>query len=396
VLLVGVDVSKSSWFALCSDLSGEVVFDGVKVLADAAGLAQLTGLIADARQRRGAEVVVVGVEATGHFHQTLTAHLVDVAGVIVRVVNPAAVTAVRKARLNRRRKTDWLDAAAICELLRWGEGSPSHLDESAASTLRVLWSGRKDLVDMRSDLRHRANALIDCLWPGFTAKDRAAGLRPLFRDPFDIKAARVIVGLLAEGWAPADFAAARIEPLRAVFAGRGCRLVRPHAQRIISRANAALAPHPAATAGKARILRALLASMDDLDVHITDIEAEMASLLPCTQGAKLIQIRGVGVVAASGFVAFIGHTDRWSEWSKVWRAAGLDPARSQSGPRDNAYGISREGSAWGRRALMDLTVSVLRQRGPDRTVTSPPARPASPAGSPSPRRATDSAACASR
>lgn len=265
VLLVGVDVSKSSWFALCSDLSGEVVFDGVKVLADAAGLTQLTGLIADARHRRGAEVVVVGVEATGHFHQTLTAHLVDVAGVIVRVVNPAAVTAVRKARLNRRRKTDWLDAAAICELLRRGEGSPSHLDESAASTLRVLWSGRKDLVDMRSDLRHRAHALIDCLWPGLTAKDRAAGLRPLFRDPFDIKAARVIVGLLAEGWAPADFAAAQIEPLRAVFAGRGCRLVRPHAQRIISRANTVLAPDPAATAGKARILRALLASMDDLE-----------------------------------------------------------------------------------------------------------------------------------
>lgn len=364
VLLVGVDVSKPSWFVLGSDLTGEVVLDGAKLLADAAGLEGLLALVQETRRRVDAQVVVVGVEATGHLHQTLAAHLCDVEGVIVRLVNPTAVTAVRKAQLNRRRKTDWLDAAAICELLRRGEGSPSHLDASAASTLRVLWSGRKDLVDVRSSLRHRAHALIDCLWPGLTAVDRAAGVRPLFRRVFDSKAARVIVDLLAAGWTPADFAAAEVDALRRLFAARGCRLVRPHARRIIARAAAALAPHPAAISGKALMLSALLSSMAELDVHIAAIEAEMARLLADTQGAKLTQVRGIGVVAAAGFVAFVGHTGRWAEWSKVWRAAGLDPARSQSGPRDNVYGISREGSAWGRRAIMDLTVSVLRQRGP--------------------------------
>jgi transposase len=364
VLLVGIDVSKPSWFVLGSDLIGEVVLDGAKLMADAAGLEQLVVLLHDTRRRLNAQVVVVGVEATGHFHQTLAAHLSDIEDVIVRLVNPAAVTAVRKAQLNRRRKTDWLDAAAICELLRRGEGSPSHLHASAASTLRVLWSGRKDLVDARSGMRHQAHALIDCLWPGLTAKDSAAGLRPLFRDVFDIKAARVIVGLLAEGWTPADFAATDVDALRRLFAARGCRLVRPHAQRIITRARAALAPHPAAATGKALMLGALLSSMAQLDVHIAEIEAEMGRLLADTQGAKLTQVRGIGVVAAAGFVAFVGDTSRWSEWSRVWRAAGLDPARSQSGPRDSAFGISREGSAWGRRAVMDLTVSVLRQRGP--------------------------------
>jgi Transposase IS116/IS110/IS902 family len=64
----------------------------------------------------------------------------------------------------------------------------------------------------------------------------------------------------------------------------------------------------------------------------------MAPLLARTQGAKLTQLRGVGVVAAAGFVAFVGSTDRWADWSKVWRAAGLDPARSQSGPPTPAEG----------------------------------------------------------
>ena len=90
----------------------------------------------------------------------------------------------------------------------------------------------------------------------------------------------------------------------------------------------------------------------------------MAPLLAGTQGAKLTQLRGVGVVAAAGFVAFVGSTDRWAEWSKVWRAAGLDPARSQSGPTDARLGISREGSAWGRRAILDLAAAVCQQPGP--------------------------------
>lgn len=89
----------------------------------------------------------------------------------------------------------------------------------------------------------------------------------------------------------------------------------------------------------------------------------MAPLLAATQGAKLTQIRGVATVAAAGFVALVGHTGRWADWSKVWRAAGLDPARSQSGATDASYGISREGSAWGRRAILDLAAGVCRQPG---------------------------------
>jgi Transposase len=67
-------------------------------------------------------------------------------GLVVRLLNPAQVAAVRKQQGNRRRKTDWLDAAAICELLARGEGAPPYLDASPAATLRPLWSGRKDLV----------------------------------------------------------------------------------------------------------------------------------------------------------------------------------------------------------------------------------------------------------
>ena len=77
VLLVGVDVAKASWFVHGCDLHGSVVIDGTKVPADRAGLGQLSGLLDQARVRVDAQLVVFGVEAAGHYHQTLAAHLAD-------------------------------------------------------------------------------------------------------------------------------------------------------------------------------------------------------------------------------------------------------------------------------------------------------------------------------
>jgi hypothetical protein len=147
VLLVGIDVAKATWFVVASTLPGEVVVDGVRLVADVAGLAELQRLIAATGSRLDACVVVVGVEAAGHHHQALVGHLGDRDGLVVRLLNPGQVAAVGKQQGNRRRKTDWLDAAAAGELLARGEGSPVHLDASPAATLRPLWSGRKDLVE---------------------------------------------------------------------------------------------------------------------------------------------------------------------------------------------------------------------------------------------------------
>jgi transposase len=363
VLLVGVDVAKATWFVVASTLLGEVVIGGVRLVADRAGLVELERLIATKRVALDAELVVVGIEAAGHHHQTLTAHLEDRDGLVVRLLNPGQVAAVRKQQGNRRRKTDWLDAAAICELLARGEGSPVHLDAGPASALRPLWSGRKDLVDARGRLRQQAGALVDCLWPGLSATDKQAGITAVLSNPFDTKAGRVVMGLLAEGWTPAAIAATDPAGLRQLFAARGCRLSWALAGRLIARAAAALPAHPAATTGRAATLAALLGALAAVEQQIAGLEAQMTPLLARTQGAKLIQLRGVATVAAAGFVAFVGHTGRWAHWSKVWRAAGLDPARSQSGARDASYGISREGSAWGRRAILDLAASVCRQPG---------------------------------
>jgi len=302
VLLVGIDVAKASWFVLGCDLHGNVVIDGTKVAADRAGLGQLAGLLDQARAR-------------------------------------------------------------VCDLLVRGEGSRFLLGDDPATALRPLWSGRKDLVDARARLRLQVLALVDCLWPGLTAHDTALGVRPVLRNLFTTKTGRILLGLLAQDWSPQRIGTHDTARLKALFARHGCQLKVTVAARILTRARESLRPHPAATAGKPALLAALLATLETLDRQVAELEVEMAGLLPHTEGAKLTQIDGIGTVAASGFVAFVGSARRWGDWSKVWRGAGLDPAGCQSGPTDVNLSISREGSAWGRRAVLDLASAACRKPG---------------------------------
>lgn len=363
VLLVGVDVAKPTWFVLGCTLTGRVVLEGRRLAADRAGFDELVDQLGGTRDELGAQLVVVGVEAAGHLHRTLVAHLRELPWLQVQVLNPASVAEERKKQLNRRRKTDELDAAACCQLLRNGGGTIAVVDDMSVLALRTLWSGRKDLVEMRAGVRQRVHALIDGLWPGLTARDDDAGVAPLLHDLLDTKSGVVIVSLLAEGWTPDDFAAADPEWLRELFAERGCRLNRPLAARIITFAQDSLPPHPMAVAGHRPLLAQLWDTFVALSGRIERLEIDMARLLAQTDGAKLVQIPGISTVTAAGVVAFIGDVDRWDRWASVWRAAGLDPARAQSGDTDPTLGISREGSAWGRHALLDAATCAIRVPG---------------------------------
>lgn len=363
VVLVGIDVAKATWFVVGCTLTGTIVLEGQRVLATRAGFDQLLGLVRRVRDEVDGPLVVVGVEAAGHLHRTLVGHLRDVGEFEVRVLNPAAVAEERKKQLNRRRKTDALDAAACCQLLRNGQGTIVPVDDEPVAALRTLWAGRKDLVEARARLRQQMHALIDRLWPGLTARDDDAGVRPLLCDLLDTKAGRVIVSLLADGWTPARFAETDLESLRQLFAGRGCLLQRRLAARIGTFAAASLPPHPAASAGARPLLGRLWDTFVSLSARIDELETQMAAELARTPGAKLTQIPGIATVTAAGVVAFIGTVDRWPHWAAVWRAIGLDPARAQSGDTDPTLGISREGSAWGRHALLDAVVCAIRVPG---------------------------------
>lgn len=93
--------------------------------------------------------------------------------------------------------------------------------------------------------------MIDRLWPGLTARDDDAGVRPLLQACWTTKSGQVIASMPAKDWRPDRFATTDIDQLPALFAARGCRLRTALAHRIVALASGTLPPHPTATAGAA-------------------------------------------------------------------------------------------------------------------------------------------------
>lgn len=117
--------------------------------------------------------------------------------------------------------------------------------------------------------------------------DSTSDVRPPLRGLFRTKAGRILLDLLASRWTPQQVAGLEITGLKTLFAERGCQLKVTVARRLLDAARRALPPHPAATAGKAATPSALLTGLDGLDEAIAGIEAEMATRLPLSEGAKL-------------------------------------------------------------------------------------------------------------
>jgi hypothetical protein len=107
------------------------------------------------------------------------------------------------------------------------------------------------------------------------------------------------------------------------------------------------------------LLQRFLDVYEALNATIAALEAEEADALAMTKGAKLPEVTGLGVVSVAGYVAFVGDPARFENRpERIWRALGADPARAQSGSQDPDLGMSREGSAWGRAAMMKAGFSL--------------------------------------
>ena len=176
-LAVRIDVAKVSWHLLVANFLGEVVMAGVDIVADEAGYAEVRKRIDQAAAATQAQVVRVGVESAGHYHETLAGRLMA-DGYEVIGHNPAAVKTARAQSGKGRTKTDGLDAAAMCSLTIRGLGRRPYLPVDAVGKLQVAYLGREALASHRSALRNQITSLLDLIWPGATAEDKDRGAGP--------------------------------------------------------------------------------------------------------------------------------------------------------------------------------------------------------------------------
>jgi transposase len=132
-ITIGVDIGKGHHVAAAFDAAAGRLLGQLRFPVSRAGFERFLGWI----QERAAQpnAVLIGVEATGHYHVTLTEFLAG-AGYQVVQLNAYQVTQFRRSQ-GRLAKTDRLDAQALARFLALAARPPVPPPAEAAGDRRT-------------------------------------------------------------------------------------------------------------------------------------------------------------------------------------------------------------------------------------------------------------------
>jgi len=250
----------------------------------------------------GGGLGVVAIEATTGWKWV--ANELSARGVEVVLVDPGEAAA-RKGR-KRRAKTDRLDARFLLSLLVSGMLPRAWMPPAEIQELRALTRTRKALVDTRSGMAERVQAL-----------------------------------LMHEGW-----------PCQ-----RG-RLLTLSGRRWVD----GLELEPAIRL----VLDSLLGVIDDIDRRLEPLEHELRHRVKHDPRLRALQgIYGVGPIVACHLLAEIGDARRFTRSRQVVRLSGLDPVVLESGETKRRGRLAKAGPPLLRWALVEAAKHGRRSSSPD-------------------------------
>ena len=335
-LLVAIDPAKVShrvWLA-----SGErgLIGEPVSLPAFRDGVDELERLIVASGS---AGELVIGVEASGSLHRPWAAELERRFPGRVRLLAPSETKAARAQLGSRRFKTDDRDCAALVWLLRQGLGRRP--EAPALEGLLGAVRHRRQLIAELKVLRQRLHAQLDALCPGLSAPQGHGRVLDLLRP----SGQAVLACAAAFAGRPAS--------VRSLLARAPGRLSRSAATYWAQRWRRCLPP-PTDAELRAERLALDLERLQALVRALAAVDAQTAVLLAATDGQVLTSLPGVAVVRAAAFAAHSLPIDRYPSAEHLYSATGLAPASHESATLSRRAGISRQGLAEHRDALMGI------------------------------------------
>lgn len=294
MVIAAVDIGKVWLQAACLDqvsgVSGEARF--------AADREALHGWVDSFEGRLGR----VAIEATTGW--LWIARELGGRGVEVVLLDPGEASALKGKK--RRAKTDRLDARFLLSLLVAGIAPVAWLPPQEISELRTLTRTRKALVDERSRLAERVQAL-------------------LFHEGWPCQRGRLLT-VAGRRWVEG----LQLSPLTRLALG------------------------------------ALLQSIDELERAVAPLDQELRQRARADQRLRALQgIYGVGPIVACHLLAEIGDAHRFQRARQVVRLSGLDPTVLESGDSKRRGRLAKAGPPLLRWALVEAAQQARRSSSPD-------------------------------
>jgi transposase len=335
---------------------GEIIMPSFEVDIFRTGFAQLCQTIDTAVSDTKSKVILIGMEPTGHYYENLARHL-QASGHNVTMINSYAVKENRRQQMMAREKNDEIDAAAIGDLLRRGEGTPYRPLTGVYLQLQQLDRARMGEVKIQTMYKNRIIGHLDRIWPGLILTKAAAKGRyqPLFvTDFWDCQRWQQLVRVCPD---PRELAAMSPQEVRTAFHIHGFPMGPAGAKRFIAYAQRTLWADPEVVASRRLLLTSDLAALDGVSARIAYFVEQLRPLLAQTPYQFLTRVKGLSVTSVASFAAAVGDPSHYDHARQVFRRSGLVSGQNDSGThqrRGEGSSVTKAGDVYLRRALNNM------------------------------------------
>jgi transposase len=360
ILCVSLDIHKYFHVVMIHNALGEIVTPTFEIDIFQTGFDRLCQTVDEAIARTTAQVVLTGMEPTGHYFENLARHLLA-RPQPVTLVNSFSVKLNRSQQMMCREKDDNIDTASIGDLLRRGEGTPFRPAQGIYLQLQQLDRVRLPKVKMRTMLQNQIIGHLDRVFPGLILIGSAAKERydPLFAT--SLWGCKTLQHLIQVCPNPRELAKMSPQMLIEAFKTQEYDLSRAKAARIVAYAKKTLLPDPDLLAIRCELLHYDLELLEEIERHAAQLEERLCTLLRETPYWIWTKIKGLSDIQVASLAAAIGDPANYDHAAQVFRRSGLVPGRNDSGIRQRegeGKSITKVGDVYLRRALTNATFTL--------------------------------------
>lgn len=346
MFIVGIDVAKRNHEVTVITSEGQVVQKAFSIRNNCTGYNLMMGKLKKLTNAKSQ--LVFAMESTAHYWLALYTRLRK-DGYKAIVLNPIQTSAMREMSI-RKTKTDSKDSFLIAELIRFGRYAQSNVAQDKLLALKELCRNRYYLVDMASDLKRKAIALIDRIFPEYETQ-------------FDSMFCKSSIAVLKKYPTPKKLSNANLSKLTEIlWNSSNGRFGEWKAQELKALARDSFGVEDCEDT-YSMLLLTMLDEIQSLTEKADELEKKISNLLK-DFNSTITSIPGIGPILGACILSEIGDVARFRSADKLAAYIGVDPSISQSGEytSDHAH-MSKRGSPYLRRAVWMASV-VAVQRDP--------------------------------
>lgn len=345
-IVIGVDIASEIHYARAFDWRGVELGKVFKFSNDIEGFESVYAWIERLKIQWQKEKVIVGAEPTGHYWFSLASYLNDQHIKLV-LVNPFHVKRSKEFDDNHPSKTDAKDPKTIAKLVIEGRYNEPYIPEGIYAELRIAAACRVRIQKELNSIKNRIQRWLKLYFPEhetvFGTFEATSSMLVLQEAPLPKDMIKLGVEGINQIW--------RDNKLRAVGLKRATKLYKA-AQKSIG-----------CTEGELSIRMEIKLLLQDYHYKKSQYDAVMKTINElCNQipeVAKLVEIKGVGLVTIAGFLSEVGDIRRFNSPKQIQKLAGLALRESSSGKHKGQTTISKRGRARLRAILFQAVMPLV-------------------------------------